>query len=406
MVRWWIRNDCTGEAAMAMAFSALLDKQARRATIATNLLDTIYFTAETPWKKRMDPNQDSYGLIPWNLTLAHFHPTEKEGVGVYYGDDNARALLGTMATAGLLKSDRWDEPLMRAILANFRTTGKLGFRRNRIDEKPLVEAGWRSFYNAETTSFAPHYQAYLWACNLWAYRQTKWAPLLERTRTALKMMMERYPSGWHWTNGLQQERARMLLPLAWMVRVEDTPEHREWLARVARDLIAAQEASGGIREELGEAGKGDYGPPKSNEEYGLKEATLIQQNGDPVVDLLYTTNFAFLGLHEAARATGEAQYVEAGNRLAKFLARIQVRSRLRPELDGAWFRAFESRRWEYWASNADGGWGAWSVETGWTQAWITSVLAMREMKTSLWEVTAGSKAGEKFEALREAMIRP
>jgi hypothetical protein len=30
---------------------------------------------------------------------------------------------------------------------------------------------------------------------------------------------------------------------------------------------------------------------------------------------------------------------------------VQVRSEGRPELDGAWFRAFDFKRWEYWASN-------------------------------------------------------
>ena len=34
-------------------------------------------------------------------------------------------------------------------------------------------------------------------------------------------MMKAYPEEWHWTNGLQQERARMILPLAWLLRVED-----------------------------------------------------------------------------------------------------------------------------------------------------------------------------------------
>lgn len=37
--------------------------------------------------------------------------------------------------------------------------------------------------------------------------------------------MENYPEGWKWTNGIQQERARMILPLAWLVQVQDTPEH-------------------------------------------------------------------------------------------------------------------------------------------------------------------------------------
>ena len=29
------------------------------------------------------------------------------------------------------------------------------------------------------------------------------------------MTMKQYPNGWRWTNGLAQEKARILLPLAW-----------------------------------------------------------------------------------------------------------------------------------------------------------------------------------------------
>ena len=35
-------------------------------------------------------------------------------------------------------------------------------------------------------------------------------------------MMEAYPDRWNWTNGLQQEKARMILPLAWLYRVSPT----------------------------------------------------------------------------------------------------------------------------------------------------------------------------------------
>ena len=41
--------------------------------------------------------------------------------------------------------------------------------------------------------------------------------------------MTAYPNEWRWNNGIQQERTRMLIPLAWLVRVEDSPEHRDWL---------------------------------------------------------------------------------------------------------------------------------------------------------------------------------
>jgi len=196
----------------------------------------------------------------------------------------------------------------------------------------------------------------------------------------------------------------MLLPLAWLVRVADTPEHRAWLREAVAGLLALQDASGGIREELGPTGQGIMPPPRSNEEYGLNEASLIQQNGDPVSDMLYTVNFAFLGLHEAAATIKDPAWSAAADKLAQFLVRIQIRSETRPELDGGWFRAFDLRRWEAWASNADAGWGAWAIESGWTQGWITSVLGLRQMKTSLWDLTAGSRAGRHFARLRAQMM--
>ena len=188
------------------------------------------------------------------------------------------------------------------------------------------------------------------------------------------------------------------------MRVEDTIEHREWLVKIAGDMIKGQDSCGAIREELGDLSRGSYPPPRSNEEYGTNEASLISQNGDPVSDLLYTTNFAFLALHEASLATGEGFIIEAENKLAKFLCRIQVSSENHPELDGAWFRAFDFGKWDYWGSNADAGWGAWSIESGWTQGWIVSVFAMREMGMSFWDITANSKVGKHFDRYRRSML--
>lgn len=387
-MRWWLRNDCMNECAMACAFSGVLDGVATDRAAAANLHDFVYLKSPLAQGSRADPASASFGLLGWNTT-AKYHEG-MDGFGVYYGDDNARALLGTMASAALLQTDRWDEPLLRCLLANLRTTGRRGFRGNRLDEKPLQELGWRHYRDSEVVNFAPHYEAYLWACFLWAHARTGYEPFLASAAAGIRATMAAYPARWHWTNGIQQERARMLLPLAWLVRVADTPEHRGWLDFMAAELLRGQDGCGAIREELGDLATGDYGPPKTNADYGLHEATLIQANGDPLSDLLYTTNFAFLGLHEAAAVAGDADIRAASDRLAHFLCRIQVRSEQRPELDGAWFRAFDYRRWDYWGSNADAGWGAWSIESGWTQAWITSVLAMRQMNTSLWDLTADS----------------
>jgi len=143
-----------------------------------------------------------------------------------------------------------------------------------------------------------------------------------------------------------------------------------------------------VAEELGAPGKEHFRAKPSNESYGTTETPLIQANGDPVCDLLYTLNSGFIGLHEAAAATGDAEWRKAEDRLAEFFCRIQTRSDRRPELDGTWFRAFDFGRWDYWASNADAGWGAWSVETGWVQGWLVTTFALRQMNTTLWDLTS------------------
>ena len=128
------------------------------------------------------------------------------------------------------------------------------------------------------------------------------------------------------------------------------------------------------------------------------------ESGDPATDLLYTSNFAFLGLHEAAAATGDAGLQRAAERMADFLIRIQVRSDQPAALDGAWFRGFDFNRWDYWGSNADIGWGVWATESGWTQGWITAVLALREMHTSYWDLTRTNGIAKNFAAIRQAML--
>jgi hypothetical protein len=372
----------------------VLSGKARDGQIAANLNDFIYTLSALAQGPRDDPDSPSYGLVGWGLP---------NSTGIYYADDNARSLLGTIGAAAVLKSDRWDEYVLRCLLANLRTTGKMGFRDNSLQEAKLQANGWRYYYEVETVNYAPHFEAYPWACYLWAYDKTHDGRFRDRTVNAIRMTLSAYPNQWKWTNGIQQERARMLLPLAWMIRIDDTPEHREWLKHMAGELLAFQDECGALREEIG-PGHSHYGPPASNDRYGTSEASLLQQNGDPACDLLYTSNFAFLGLHEAAVATGDPYYVQAENKLAEFLCRIQARSSAHPELEGVWFRAFDYKIWDYWASNSDWGWGVWSTETGWTQAWITSVLAMRRLKTSLWDLSAKSQIARHMDKLLPVML--
>ncbi|MEQ6120294.1 hypothetical protein [Reichenbachiella sp. MALMAid0571] len=155
---------------------------------------------------------------------------------------------------------------------------------------------------------------------------------------------------------------------------------------------------------MGENNKGKYGAPKSNENYGHNEAPVIHTNGDPVADMLYTSNFAFFALNEAAQATKNPKYIEAVDKLADFMVRIQSASTGRADLDGCWFRAFDYENWEYYGSNADHGWGAWGTLTGWTQSFITTTLALKLKNTSYWEATRQSGVGNDIETVWQQML--
>ena len=392
-----LRADCIGEGAGALSFGSLIRGDHPGSQIAANLMDFIFHGPVFAQGPRKDPGSPSYGLISWGSSP----PADS----IYYGDDNARCLLGMIAAAAMLGSKRWNIGILRCLLANLRTTGSRGFRSGRLEEKDLQERGWRHFYRRRITHYAPHYEAYLWACFLWAFRETGYRPFLIRAKRAIGLTMEAYPDRWRWTNGMAQERARMLLPLAWLVRTEDTSQHQRWLRHMGEEVTSLQDQSGALREELGGPDMGHYGPPRSNEDYGKHEATLMQENGDPICDMLYTTNFAFLGLHEAAAATGDDLFIDAEDRLVEFLCRIQTKSEKHPELDGAWYRAFDFKRWDYWGSNADAGWGVWSVESGWTQGWIVSVLGLRQVGKSLWELSAGSGIEDHLDGLVKTMFR-
>ncbi len=393
LTRWWLRSDVNGESALAFALRSILDGDKRSRLVAGNLLDWVYFRSGL---FQNDSAKANYGLLFWAPGNAQ----------ALYQDNDIKAILGCIGTSGILDTDRWDEVLVKNILGNFRTTGVNGFRGWRIENPDLLRDGWRHYHDKNTIQLQPHYEAWTWSSYLWLYDKTHWKPLLEKTRNAISMMMAAYPGGWRWTNGIQQERGRMLLPLAWLIRVDDKPEYRVWLKQIATDIEKYQDSSGAIREEIGALDHGDMAPPKSNAAYGTGEAPLIQKNGDPVADLLYTCNFTSLGLHEAYAATGDMQYKRMADKLADFLVRIQVRSKKHREVDGGWFRAFDYRQWDYIGSDADAGWGAWSIEAGWTQGWVPAVLALRELNKNLWDMSRNSKVEKQFERILRQMMPP
>lgn len=392
--RYWLRGDCVAETAMTFALAHDLKENELRKEIAETLMDFLYNTDMFRTPNSKNPKMSSYGLVGWAAT----RPSR------YYGDDNARIILGSILSSQMVENNKWNKQILELILANFRTSGAKGFRGGALNGADIDKKTWQTLMQGQLENIAPHYESWLWASYIWLYDKTGYKSLLDKAKNAIEITMANYPGNWKWTNGIQQERARMILPLAWLVRVEDTQKHRDWLNTICNDLLQRQVETGALREELGEGSKGRYGAPKSNENYGHSEAPVIHTNGEPVADMLYTSNFAFFALNEAAQATKDPTYIEAVNALAEFLLRIQSRSSGRGDLDGCWFRAFDYENWEYYGSNADHGWGAWGTLTGWTQSFITTTLALKMQETSYWDITKDSQIGSGIDTAWSLML--
>ncbi len=375
-LRYGVRSDCMTGLAMALAFDAASGGPALHGEIAANLLDYVYFESELAQGPRAVVGSPSEGLVAWS--------EDNVGLGVYYDGDTARTALGAITAAALLGESRWDEAILRQVVAIFRTTGIHGFHQGLMYEADLQALGWEHYWNLAWAYSNP---PYLWLCFLWAWERTGWRPFLDKVKAGAALLMGTWGS-WpvHPNHSQQPLFAHALLPLAWLVRVEDTPLHRQWLALAAMELLAAQQPSGAIREVVVHEGP----VVASNAAYGATETGIVQEAGDPASDLLYTTGFAAIGLQEAAEATGDEVYSGAAGLLVDFLVRAQIRSEAHGELDGGWYRGFDDERWEFWGSDADIWWGVWSLEDGWTAAWVLATLGLRELGTSLWEVAGQS----------------
>ena len=392
--RYWMRADVQGEASMALAAAGRLFNNQTYKNKSARLIDFMFHTSNMRAGPKNDPASPAYGLIGWATTNA----------GTFYGDDNSRAILGAIGAASYLNKSNWDKELAEAIMGNFRTTGKLGFRGERLEEADIIKNGWPFYQQRDLVHISPHFESWMWACYLWLYDKTKYEPLLSQTKKAIRITMEGYPDKWLWGSSMQTQRARIILPLAWLVRVEDTPEHRQWLDKMVNEILKYQDESGAIMEELGK-GKGMFRELKKNEDYGSDEGSLIFRNGEKVACMLYTCNFAVFSLNEAAAATGDKRYRDAANKLSDFLTRIQVQSEKHKDVDGAWFRAFDYGRWDYWASNSDAGWGAWCTLTGWIQSWIVTTQAQIQRRENFWDLTKNSAIGKPANAVIESMMR-
>lgn len=402
------RPDCTAQAAAVAAFGTVLFGDARGREIAANLMDFTFESLALRPGGYADPANGAYGLLPFDTTATELS----------FSDDNARAILGGILAGTLLADPRWDAAVLRCILANLRTTGRDGYRPNKCATlTELGTRGWLPFWEHEGEDYNPHFHSWIWACFLWLYDKTDYEPLRERARRGVAAMMRAWPEKWGAEGGrLESELSHMLLPLAWLLRVEREADHAEtlgWIETIFGEIERLQAPCGALRQWVVDQWTTEIDPAERtilthpaprNDCYGVEEGPIIYRNGEPGTDLLYSLNFAILGLSELAAVTNDPRHRQSLERMLDFSVRAQTRSEQHPELDGTWYRGFDFEGWDFWGSDTDWGYGVLTTEVGWGHSLITTALALRELDTNFWDLTAGSSVPEGFAEVLAEML--
>ncbi len=348
-----VRNDCTGESAGAFRFHARLrgDEEADR--VADRLQEFCFGTM-------MIRGGILDGMMRWCDTQWN----------ACYQDDAARAILPVLFECLFMGKSRYFPDACRALDFLVRTTAKDGCRVSRTDVPNLTEDSIRALREAEHGIPTAHHNAYYHAALLLAYRIGGNPVYLDTARRGLETMMAVYPNTRR-EQSETQEFCRLILPLACLYEATGEKKHRAMLDRVTQDLLTHRWPSGGYFEwDTG------YTAHYSRESRG--ECSLLTENGDPVVDLLYSVNWLPVGFAYAYHATGERRYRDLWRDAAAFCLKTQIRSD-DPLTDGSWCRAFDLELGEAYACPHDVGWAACCSETGWTDAEILMGLMLPEV---------------------------
>ena len=384
--RQWImpalRGDCLGECAAVGALDYTINGERAGREMAEGLIKTML---DTPKVRDCCQASQTFGSL--------FFDDSNRSV---YGDDNSRAALGAILAEDLLENPKHARKLLQLGYSLLRTTGSNGLRTPSLVQPEHFQNNktWMYYRENNYEKCHPHYQAWHWALNCQLYKLSGDKDFLESAIAALQEANKVFPD-FYWQNGATGDWCRILLPYAMLVEVDDTPEHRAWLERVADFFVEKINGFGTVAEVMGKRELGHYPSPTCNADHGKGECALVQFNGDPACDLLYSVNYALMGLHEAYKAIGKASYKAAADKMAEFFCRIQATTQDQKYLDGAWLRGFDYDIWEFFGSAADSGWGPWCVETGWTNSWIASAMALRQLDRPL----LSSKAADVYKAL-------
>lgn len=350
-----IRTDCTGECAGALRLYAAVSGDTAAKAQADALEDFVFDVMQVK-------GGICDGMLRWT----------EHSFGACYQDDAARAMLPTLYACAYHGQERHFDDACRALDFLVATTAKDGTRVPRTNSWEMNEETVAQLHDAKHGCISAHYNAYYHAALLPAYVKCRKAVYLDTAVKGLETLMAAYPETRR-EHSETQEYCRLILPLAVLYAVTGKETHKAFLYRVANDLQKFRHKCGGYCE-------WDTGYKATRSRESTTECSLLTENGDPVADMLYSSNWLPLGFALAYRATDDAYFEKLWKDSVTFCIRTQIVSADK-RIDGSWCRAFDMDRWEAYACPHDVGWAACASESGWTDAEIL----MGMMLLSLWE---------------------
>lgn len=345
-----VRADCTGEVAGAFMLQGMLAKNETLRSMGEDMFDYVLNYMQIK-------DGEHKGMIRWTETAWM----------ICYADDVARAILGLLLRQYFDGTVPHLEEICQALDYLADTTGPEGIRKPSTDIRTINKAELAKPGAAGQPS--AHRDAYYHAALLLAYRVCKNERYLEIAERGLGTMMSAYPDTKRETSETE-ENCRLLFALAVLYEVTKKKEHYEWLCRIMSYLDEHRDACGAVPE-------WDTGYKANCSRNHTGECALLANNGDPVVDLLYSNNWLPLGYAYAYMATGEERFYQAWCDVASFILSCQIHSDDKL-LDGAWTRAFDLANWESHGVPHDIGWAPCCIETGWTMGEIIMGLQFME----------------------------
>lgn len=347
-----VRSDCLTQAALLFVLYGKQFNQPQWTAAGRNL---FRFGFENGFQ---DENRAhaTYGF--WKF----FENVEDYPLAIYT-DDNGWAAYANLRAYALTGEKDYLRRGLATVEGFLETQTPNGLRMRRMEGPDLLKNGRAWYARNGKPSDNPHYVSTGDRAVLEAYAVTRQSKYLDSARRAIDVMAAAYPN-FETTGTITRatQVAKFLSSPVLMYHHTREPKYLELARRVIRDLRARQHATGAIPE---------WGA-HTREYYGT-EGAVITEEGEPISDQLYTTNFVLLNLQQACALLGEREACDAFTRLADYLTRIQIRGGDQ-RLDGAWQRSFDFEAWEPYGNNSDIYWGPYAIESGWTNTIISMAL--------------------------------